>query len=56
MSRRKPKLLKCKVVNSFSAENQEDYDRKVYKTLAEALYRNLDAKEFNFLIEKLGQV
>ena len=54
--RREPKLLKSTVLNPpETPEEQEVYDNLVCETLATALYRCLEPKQIDTLIEQLGE-
>lgn len=56
MARRKPRLLKCEVSNGkFNEEEQQEYDKRVSKALATALYRSLDPNELDEIIRQLKE-
>lgn len=56
MARRKPRLLKCEVLNEpFNDEEQKEYDKRVSKALATALYRSLDPNELDEVIRQLKE-
>lgn len=56
MARRKPRLLKCEVLNGkFNDEEQKEYDKRVSKALATALYRSLEPDELNEVIRQLKE-
>ncbi|MBU5292790.1 hypothetical protein KQH90_01900 [Anaerosalibacter bizertensis] len=56
MVKRKPRLLKCRILNvPQTVEEQEEYDKKVCKALATALYRSLEPEQIDSLINQLKE-
>lgn len=56
MAKRKPRLLNCEIINApFDEEQQKEYDKRVCKALATALYRSLGPEDLDLLIENLRQ-
>ncbi|MCF6464168.1 hypothetical protein C3E89_12500 [Clostridium sp. Cult1] len=55
--KRKPSLLNCEIINApFNEEQQKEYDKRVCKALATALYRSLEPEDLDLLIESLRHV
>lgn len=50
---RKSKIKNCIVVNPpTTAQEQDEYDRKIARALAESLYRALGPKKIDILLEQ----